>query len=591
MERDELVSTYVFNVNGSVFMYDNKGTEFFIPAPSFQPQGNHTVALLTNSTHAIHAFNVLNGTLNLWVTYYIEYSERIVKVTLNGTTTDEDAEVEFEFENPKSLPLHNTTTSMQIGLITYDWADLIGTTDFEAYLNRLKIKFNATFFLDPSIVSAVQDTSATTNRFQRSLASSGDYYYAFYNNNSKLLYRYSSDGGSWSDETVVGTCNNGGYFSLWANSTHIDYSLYQIGLRYRRGTFGSNGPISWVTAENIVKNDGSAFPSFIAVDSQGYPYITYSTGSAFKIFKSSLNNGSWANATGYPQTLSSSASAYWEGSLVPLSNSKMYAVFSKASAFADYTKALGRLYNGTGWEPEENASTSVLWSSLGHSIVSKTDDVHLVFMDSTGLDKYVKRTYGVGWGSETTLPFTSTFPVISKASATSRGQLYVFGIVTKTIYWCYYNGSWGGAESITEAININLLSISALYEESNDEVAIIYSTAQAPYVVKFYSVGTLADIPFVDPASGITGVTDEDEGIIIKPPKIVIPTYGYYLMAIGVGLIAVGAIWNKAMAPRTRKARGAKAGGGSGPRGVARGTSARKPRNMKKKRDRKGRFQ
>lgn len=107
--------------------------------------------------------------------------------------------------------------------------------------------------------------------------------------------------------------------------------------------------------------------------------------------------------------------------VVALSDGKVYAFYFGAkgtSTVANLTgKIYGKLWNGVAWGPEETCTTSKIvqqyatgYESWSRGVAVDSDDnIHLVFLDedtSSSLPafswsiRYVKRTWGVGWGTE-----------------------------------------------------------------------------------------------------------------------------------------------------------------------------------------------
>jgi hypothetical protein len=128
-------------------------------------------------------------------------------------------------------------------------------------------------------------------------------------------------------------------------------------------------------------------------------YLNWTSPSTYAqcVAKSSTKNGTWTDAAGFPKVVSTEEA--WPFT-VPLANGKLYTMWT-----IDEAKIKGTLYNGTNWESAEDCTFDILGEDeKGACAVAYGDDVHLVYIGNetaTKIYRYVKRTYGSGWGSET----------------------------------------------------------------------------------------------------------------------------------------------------------------------------------------------
>lgn len=544
----ELVTIYTFHLNGSVHITDNQGSDFYIPPPKFQPVGPVTVDLVYNQTHVTHSFDVDAGTLKLWVSYHMAGGQE-VKVTMNGTTTDPDAEVEFEFENPKGLPQRDGDTFIKIGGVRYDWADLEGATDFDYALNKLKVKFDYAFSLDPYVVGEGQDQTAT--RHGRKVRRANGFWWVFYYNGSRIVYRSSEGGGSWRNETDVCDATDGDAFSIYVNGTQFDYACESSGaMNYRRGTFNSLGFIDWTTTEQVAVASSTGDAPTIACDSQNIPFIAYMTGAnQYNVTKSSLSNGTWSTDSGYPQVLQV-GSGHQHGQLVSLSGQKMYVVHTASDGDAPLN---GTLYNGTAWETSEQVSTTDVFASRGISAVADGDSVYAVFGNVTdyGVSAiFMNRTYGVGWGSEVSLDITCRgYPEVGLGGSNCLGQVYVFGLVGRdAIYYQAFNGSWGDAVRIPIPELISAGTLQVTYEQTGNWIGLAYTTTDNVVMFDVMGIGTVP--PEHDPHGG--GQDGDQEGFDLGDFEL--PPWGLWLIGGSLAVIGVGSALK--MKPRRAKSRG-----------------------------------
>jgi len=559
---EEFVTTYTFGFDGSLNVENTKGFQFYFPQPRFQPADLPVVVSVTeNSSHVIQHFFV-NGTdkhgqaqtLDLRVYYDFDKIAKTppyecgVKISLIGTTTDVDSEIEYEFENPKSSPMLNTTTSFRIGNIQFDWKDIVGVTpvEFDSTLNKLKIKFASSFNLDPSIVSSAPNFYATVYGCQRKVAFAQGRWWVFYSDGTNTAVRSSTDGGSWSSATTFGVAAQGDVFSIWQHDNYFDYvNDNGVNVQYRRGLFNSDGTITWSTAaQNVASTTGEfTCPVGVAVDSDSYPWIFY-IGTYPRVTKSEFNNGTWSTAAGYPLTLNSTdPTGRWSGTVVPLSNGKMYVVYS--ASWLNNEPFFGKFYNGSAWGSEEQISVSDTYCFFTFSVGAIGNTVYFVHVNNDPY--YVRfrvRNNITGWGSEQAL--TDCLSAYFSLSFTSTA-IYLFHTPTSldNINWRIYENNEWSTDSTVEGENIGSTT---LYEATSMyELGFVYTTTVTPYEVKFCKIGVPPPPPTDDGGNfDFGGEHAEKEE---KPPAnetaaepSPLPNLGLWGLIGAVGLIAVGGV-------------------------------------------------
>jgi hypothetical protein len=363
----------------------------------------------------------------------------------------------------------------------------------------LLIKFQAENTFDTIIVSAqpahvtigpvtvaIETWNITTlEAFQRKTFFAHNKYWVFWGE-AETYYKTSTDGLTWSTANYV--CpGSGEFFSLWFDGTYVHYvrstGIPTESLLYRRGIPNSDGTITWSTPNEqtaVSTNTSELHEPFISVDSEGYPWIGYRWGISYKwpnCTKSSLNNGTWQTAQGFPyQLFTSSAWPNWAVSIVPLTQQKMYAVYLNQGAVR------GRLWNGTAFEDEELIANAVISerTRFAHSVVAKENNVYLVFLNATVTDNtilFFSRTYGVGWsGKEVVQPSVAntSFPVLSLDP--SDGALYCFWANNDVIYYKNYTlGSWN-PNTTTWVAETNLYeeTLSCSYQTWGSRIEVIW---------------------------------------------------------------------------------------------------------------------
>jgi hypothetical protein len=261
------------------------------------------------------------------------------------------------------------------------------------------------------------------------------------------------------------------------------------------------------TISDYVDRSAQAFYNpYVSVDSNGYPYIAFlhiyykdGTGYYPYIIKSSLNNGTWATAPGFPYRLSLALTSYYQ--VIPLTGGKMLAIYAY-----DGLTIKARAWNGTAWLAE--VATSSALKSYYFSAVSQGDDVHLVFLKASTYDIiYTKYSYASnGFSSETTLvagATSSSAPVITIDPSTN--DLYVFAATKTTgtpsgwtaehIYYIKYTastGQWGSwTDWIDESTEVLFAAdrLTGFYQAYCNYIGLAYLTkTSSPYNVKFASI-------------------------------------------------------------------------------------------------------
>jgi len=363
---------------------------------------------------------------------------------------------------------------------------------------------------NPSLVGTSTNNAATYRSFQRKGFFANGRFWVFYVEGSNMVYRTSTDGVTWSSSNTIKSTNCGDEFSIWFNGTYVHYAhtppASGSGLFYRRGTPNSNGTITWSANEQTVIAGVSGvtlYYPFVSVDSSNYPWIAYNrleSGTRYPyITKSSTNDGTWSTPSGFPYQLSTTAAGNWVGSVVPLTNQKVYAVYAYS-----YTSGYGKLWNGTSWGNEE-ASMSDIEDSRWHSVVSIDDDVHLVFRHDVSYDLIYRWRNGTSgtWNNEETVQELTgaqvSPPVLSKDLSTNN--LYMFWMGAPTTNHIYYkkrvNGVWD--QNPTDWLDESADSLTgndlftSFYQVYDNVIGLVYMTkTSSPYQIRFAFLDFLA---------------------------------------------------------------------------------------------------
>jgi len=371
-----------------------------------------------------------------------------------------------------------------------------------------------------------------------------------YDGNDEIVYCTSIDGSTWSDPLIVRTGIILGDFGIWFDGTYFHYACEANEVcYYRRGIPNTDGTITWNDEQIVATNVAAHFG--ICTDSAGYPWITYVTTSPYKAMavKSSKNDGTWETAPGFPYLLS------WNlqyPAVVPLTNGKVYVIFCTHG-----TKFYGRLWNGSSWESQEAVSLSNSVYGLYYSVVAKGDDVHLVFQKDIDYHiLYIKRSYGVGWGSEIIVQPSLVKYLAPVLSIDDSGTLYCFWMGLPAADHVYYkrcvDGIWDTdpVDWVDEtADHLGHAALSCDYRAYNGYVALVYLTGvEAPFNVRHAFMELELPPPselctWIDDQGGYDALTIVDVFAVADAWILNTPITGYSFIPTIVEVFGVADYW------------------------------------------------
>ena len=393
------------------------------------------------------------------------------------------------------------------------------------YVTKVVSPYNVKFAyltITTNVIGTSTDYYAVSFPPQRKSFYANGRFWVFYGNGTDMICATSTDGTSWTLNTVRSIVGNA-YFSVWFDGTYLhyvaraDYTLY-----YRRGTPNADGTITWSTSEQTVdvgsENDYYDLPS-ISVDSNGYAFIgaryCNTSGNYPSVLRNSFNNGSWQTAE---EHILSSTDGYWIVEPVPLTNGKMYVVYCANGLFPR-----GKLWSGSWGTEETDLSDYAIQNGYSFTAVAEGDDVHFIYnRNETNQFRYNKRTYGVGWGTNDVLVQdnleTESSPALS--IDTSTGNLYCFWVKTDTDHVYYkkcVDGTWDAnptdwIDESTDEIPFGA-SLNSFYKSYEGYVGLAYCTkTSSPYNVKFNYLSIapppVPEYDYVDVQSNVDGVDD-----------------------------------------------------------------------------------
>jgi len=337
------------------------------------------------------------------------------------------------------------------------------------YVDNMSIPVDTVNLFDSDVVVFDASYDARFMPFARKTFYANGRYWAFYAIGGGTWYgaiycRTSTDGASWTGASSIGIDGGTDFqgFSVWFDGTyfHVAYGdkgeyADDNGLRYRSGTPNADGSITWRAAwQNVYVDNGDITYAVIATDASGYPYIRYNrqTGTyshQYEIIKSSLNNGTWSTAGGYPTT----GIVYERGVLVGYPNSnKMYVISSWQTPSQ---RLMGTYYNGTSWSGSQeviDADYTSCMTDQFNAIADEDDNLVIVWRDGTWATCGVinlKVRYADG-------SFSSTIEAVSTGGASPT----VSYDTVNDVFYIFYTKS---GSIYARALDLNVGTISAEY--------------------------------------------------------------------------------------------------------------------------------
>jgi hypothetical protein len=349
-------------------------------------------------------------------------------------------------------------------------------------------------------IATVSITDPIVNPHQRKLFLAAGRIWLFYCNGTNFVFKSRKVlETTWSAETVllsgysdasqVGLFYDGNYIYITYAPLTANTPLY-----FRRGTFNNDGTITWSAEQTVV----AANPNYVytqptvCADSEGYPYIGYTVGIYPYVTKSAKNDGTWNTAVGFPYQLSTTASAYWRVLVHPLTGGKVAILYAYSSA-----RILCRIWTGT-MGSEETATSSNI--QVGHylDIINIGDDIYLAFLKESAYDIIsVKRTWGVGWGSEETIQTGTSNGSAPKLSFDNEtNEIYCFWILSDSIYYSKRTeAGWGTpVQWITDAPITNAYDIQTFWRIMGRRIGVAHiRTTDSTYAIRLDIIELFVD--------------------------------------------------------------------------------------------------
>ncbi|MCW4005551.1 MAG: PKD domain-containing protein [Candidatus Bathyarchaeota archaeon] len=310
-------------------------------------------------------------------------------------------------------------------------------------------------------------TETTSNGNQRKTFYANDHFWTFYTTSDHLHCISSTDGVTWSDVVGVSVTVSFGYnFDVHYDGTNIHLvwtspggygSNPPPGLYYKRGTPNSDGTMNWGAQQTVCSPTSGVlnYKPSITVDSNGFPWIAYQKvqyepsvpGYAETVYvtKSSLNNGIWSTADGFPYQLTTPNGGDTP-TVLPLSTGKTLVLYGGRG---QSDPICAQRWDGSNWSASVATPISAI-SSKSYSAVAQGDDAQLIYVTSTN-NSIVHVTYNYtthSFSPETIIQSSVgslKFPVLAKTDADDLYAFWAGSPYPNHIYFKKYTkttGTW-----------------------------------------------------------------------------------------------------------------------------------------------------
>jgi len=233
-----------------------------------------------------------------------------------------------------------------------------------------------------------------------------------------------------------------------ADILHVVYTDGGSSTQYRACTPNRDGTVTWISSAQLITAGGSQLSGNIALDSEGYPWVIYfeviGGANELTVKKSSTKNGTWTTDDTVTKVLLTTASdpSYFGGAVVAQTAGKMYFLFTDWNN----TPLQGWQYDpAIAWDAAAVTISSKNVSFDVYDCIADGDDILLVYTSVLSDVRYIKFTYGTGWGAETILE-EGISPQVVISKTPSGSKVFVLGCswtTPGTVHrWVYKNSAW-----------------------------------------------------------------------------------------------------------------------------------------------------
>ncbi len=197
-----------------------------------------------------------------------------------------------------------------------------------------------------AVVRTINELAFTQYIARRNWRAAGRIWLWYWDGTNIVYQSRPAGGGSWTSPEAVRVCDDRLNFATWFDGTYFHYAYSQGNVNtpdssvyYRRGLANADGSITWSAAEQTVLGHDASHRRrrlSVCVDDGGYPWIawqqvtrTSSSNDPPQVITSSVNDGTWTTAAGYPYQPSIWQFS-WYVSLVPMTGGKVMMFYGGA---------------------------------------------------------------------------------------------------------------------------------------------------------------------------------------------------------------------------------------------------------------------
>lgn len=314
----------------------------------------------------------------------------------------------------------------------------------------------------------------------------------------------SSDGTTWNEQGSgpVKVTHYSDFAARFDGNNVITVGLqYNDTTRYRQGVLESDGTITWGTERNTAEsgNTGGLGGSGVQKDATGKPWVAIYDVNENR-FESNFNSANDGSGSWTLDTLARPVATdnYPNVTLFvpPDTSEKMLMIVGMESG-----KIRESLNNGTDWndpftEVATDCSTTQTMEDYGMSSVQMAnDEIHTVYITSSGAIKHIKRSGSTPWAwSDVDTDITSLTSHTKLSLGRDGSDLYVFYDKgdEKIYYRQFTSGSWGSESTLKSGTDVILGAISCYEASANSEIGVIWvqdtGGGGSPYDVKFDTI-------------------------------------------------------------------------------------------------------